>query len=62
MGLRTLDTRLKRWGLNQNRYATLVGISRCTLSDIEGDQSNVTLEVKNRVYQPPGLEVSILLS
>ncbi|WP_240488258.1 MULTISPECIES: helix-turn-helix domain-containing protein [unclassified Halomonas] len=30
-------------GLNQNRYATLVGISRCTLSDIEGDKNNVTL-------------------
>ena len=47
-------------GLNQTRYATLVGISRRTLSDIEGDKSNVTLEVKNRVYRPLGLEVSLL--
>ncbi|MCA8862699.1 MULTISPECIES: helix-turn-helix domain-containing protein [unclassified Halomonas] len=47
-------------GLNQSRYATLVGISRRTLSDIEGDKSNVTLEVKNRVYRPLGLEVSLL--
>lgn len=47
-------------GLNQTRYATLVGISRRTLSDLEGDKSNVTLEVKNRVYRPLGLEVSLL--
>nr|WP_295714103.1 helix-turn-helix domain-containing protein [uncultured Halomonas sp.] len=47
-------------GLNQTRYATLVGISRRTLSDIEGDKSNVTLEVKTRVYRPLGLEVSLL--
>ena len=47
-------------GLNQSRYATLVGISRRTLSDIEGDKSNVTLEVKSRVYRPLGLEVSLL--
>lgn len=47
-------------GLNQSCYATLVGISRRTLSDIEGDKSNVTLEVKNRVYRPLGLEVSLL--
>jgi DNA-binding XRE family transcriptional regulator len=47
-------------GLNQSRYAALVGISRRTLSDIEGDKSNVTLEVKNRVYRPLGLEVSLL--
>lgn len=33
-------------GLNQTRYATLVGISRRTLSDLEGDKSNVTLEVR----------------
>lgn len=47
-------------GLNQTRYATLVGISRRTLSDLEGDKSNVTLEVKNRVYRPLGLEVSLM--
>lgn len=47
-------------GLNQTRYAALVGISRRTLSDLEGDKNNVTLEVKNRVFRPLGLEVSLL--
>lgn len=47
-------------GLSQTRYATLVGISRRTLSDLEGDKGNVTLEVKNRVFRPLGLEVSLL--
>jgi len=47
-------------GLSQTRYAALVGISRRTLSDLEGDKGNVTLEVKNRVFKPLGLEVSLL--
>lgn len=47
-------------GLSQTRYATLVGISRRTLSDLEGDKGNVTLEVKSRVFRPLGLEVSLL--
>lgn len=47
-------------GLTQTRYASLVGISRRTLSDLEGDKNNVTLDVKNRVYRPLGLEASLL--
>lgn len=47
-------------GLSQTRYATLVGISRRTLSDLEGDKGNVTLEVKNRAFRPLGLEVSLM--
>lgn len=47
-------------GLSQTRYATLVGISRRTLSDLEGDKGNVTLEVKSRVFRPLGLEVSLM--
>ena len=47
-------------GLSQARYAALVGISRRTLSDLEGNKGNVTLEVKNRVFRPLGLEVSLL--
>lgn len=47
-------------GLTQTRYATLVGISRRTLSDLEGDKGNVTLELKSRVFRPLGLEVSLL--
>lgn len=47
-------------GLSQTRYASLVGISRRTLSDLEGDKGNVTPEVKNRAFRPLGLEVSLL--
>ncbi len=47
-------------GLSQTRYAELVGISRRTLSDLEGDKGNVTLEVMNRVFKPLGLKVGLL--
>lgn len=40
--------------LNQTFYVTLIGMV------IESDKSNVPLEVKNRVYRPLGLEVSLL--
>lgn len=47
-------------GLSQTRYAELVGISRRTLSDLEGDKGNVTLAVMNRVFKPLGLRVGLL--
>lgn len=47
-------------GLSQTRYAALVGISRRTLSDLEGDKGNVTLAVMNRVFKPLGLRVGLL--
>lgn len=47
-------------GLSQGRYAELVGISRRTLSDLEGDKGNVTLDVMNRVFKPLGLRVGLL--
>jgi len=47
-------------GLSQSRYAELVGISRRTLSDLEGDKGNVTLAVMNRVFKPLGLQVGLL--
>ncbi|MBS9402484.1 helix-turn-helix domain-containing protein [Halomonas sp. TRM85114] len=47
-------------GLSQTDYASLVGISRRTLSDLEGDKSNITLAVMNRVFKPLGLKVGLL--
>lgn len=47
-------------GLSQTRYAALVGISRRTLSDLEGDKGNVTLAAVNRVFKPLGLQVGLL--
>ena len=47
-------------GLTQEQYATLVGISRRTLSDIERDKAQLTLTVMNRVFKPLGLKVGLL--
>ncbi|WP_010628749.1 helix-turn-helix transcriptional regulator [Halomonas sp. KM-1] len=47
-------------GLSQDAYAKLVGISRRTLSDLERNRANMTLETMNRVYRPLGLKVGLL--
>ena len=47
-------------GLSQQEYASLVGVSRRTLSDMEGDRGNASLAVMNRVYRPLGLRVGLL--
>lgn len=47
-------------GLTQEQYATLVGISRRTLSDIERDKAQLTLTVMNRVFKPLGLKAGLL--
>lgn len=47
-------------GLTQNDYARLVGISRRTLSDMEGDKGNVSLAVMNRAFRPLGLKVCLM--
>lgn len=47
-------------GLSQERYAELVGVSRRTLSDMEGDKGNLSVAVMNRIYRPLGLRVGLL--
>lgn len=47
-------------GLTQERYASLAGISRRTLSDLEGDKGNVTLGMMTRAFRPLGLKVGLL--
>ena len=47
-------------GLSQEAYAKLVGISRRTLSDLERNRANITLDTMNRVYRPLGLRVGLL--
>lgn len=47
-------------GLSQDAYAKLVGISRRTLSDLERNRANITLDTMNRVYRPLGLKVGLL--
>lgn len=46
--------------LSQDRYATLAGISRRTLSDIERDKESVTLTMLNRAFKPLGLKLGLL--
>lgn len=52
--------RRKVLGFNQTQYAQLVGVSRRTLSDIERDTGNVTVETLNRVFRPLGLQLGLL--
>lgn len=47
-------------GHSQEAYAKLVGISRRTLSDLERNRANMTLDTMNRVYRPLGLRVGLL--
>ncbi len=42
-------------GMNQDKYAAFVGVSRRTLSDIENDKGNQTLPVMDKVFKPFGL-------
>jgi len=52
--------RKKVLGLNQTDYATLAGISRRTLSDIERNAGSQTLTVLNAVFKPLGLRAGLL--
>ncbi|WP_444677778.1 helix-turn-helix transcriptional regulator [Halomonas sp. E19] len=47
-------------GLSQEAYASLVGISRRTLSDLERDRANISLAALNRVFRPLGLKVGLV--
>ena len=41
--------------MSQEQYATLVGISRRTLSDIEQDKGKLTQSVVDKVFKPLSL-------
>ncbi|PMR72721.1 helix-turn-helix domain-containing protein [Billgrantia endophytica] len=56
--LRTL--RRDALGLSQEDYARLAGVSRRTLSDMEGDKGNISFTVMNRVYRPLGFKVGLI--
>ena len=56
--LRTLRKDLLK--LSQTDYATMVGISRRTLSDIERNVASPTIAVLNAVFRPFGLKAGLL--
>lgn len=58
----TLLRRLRKEVLrmNQDDYASLVGVSRRTLSQIEGNEGNQTQAVLNRVFKPLGLKMELV--
>lgn len=47
-------------GLTQEQYAKLVGVSRRTLSEIESDKAQLTLNVYRAVFKPLGLKPGLL--
>ncbi|GHA87964.1 helix-turn-helix transcriptional regulator [Modicisalibacter luteus] len=47
-------------GMSQTQFASLVSVSRRTLSDIETDKGSQSLALLNRVFRPFGLKVGLL--
>ena len=47
-------------GLNQNRFAELVGVSRKTISDIERGKGSPSQQVLNDVFKPFGLRAGVV--
>lgn len=52
--------RIKVLGLKQDAYALLVSVSRKTLSDVENDKGNYSVEVINRIFKPFGLQIGLV--
>lgn len=49
-------------GIKQADYAKVVKISRKTLSDIENDKGNYSVDILNAVFKPLGLEMGLVPS
>ncbi|OOQ49806.1 hypothetical protein A0O00_09845 [Proteus mirabilis] len=52
--------RLNILGLKQDAYAKLVNISRKTLSDIENDKGNYSIDIINKAFKPFGLKIGLV--
>ncbi|WP_350431907.1 helix-turn-helix transcriptional regulator [Shewanella sp. H8] len=55
-----IQLRIQVLGLNQEKYAKLVNVSRKKLSDIENNRSNPSVDVLNKVFKPFGLNVGLI--
>lgn len=47
-------------GIKQADYAHAIGISRKTLSDIENDKGNYSVDILNSIFKPLGLEMGLM--
>ncbi|SDB87257.1 helix-turn-helix domain-containing protein [Acinetobacter boissieri] len=47
-------------GLTQQQYATLVNVSRRTLTNIEQNQGHQTQQVLDKVFKPLGLKTGLI--
>ncbi|QOL15703.1 helix-turn-helix transcriptional regulator [Dickeya dianthicola] len=54
------ELRLNVLGLRQEAYASLVGVSRKTLSEIENGKGNYTADIINKVFKPFGLKMGLI--
>lgn len=54
------ELRIKILGLKQDSYAHLVKISRKTLSEIENNKGNYSIEIINKVFRPFGLKLNLM--
>lgn len=52
--------RLNLLAMKQERYAQLVKVSRKTLSDLENDKGNYSIDIINQVLRPFELEMGVV--
>lgn len=52
--------RVQLTGMSQGEYANLVGVSRRTLSQIERNEANPSLETITRVYRPFSIKMTLV--
>lgn len=52
--------RIEMLGVNQQQYMKMVKVSRQTLSNIENDKGNYSVEIINQVFKPFGFELGLV--
>lgn len=57
-GLRKL--RKSVFKMNQEEYAKLTGVSRKTISDVENDRGNYSVDTMNRIFKPLGFKMGVV--
>lgn len=52
--------RVQVLGIKQDKFAQMVKVSRKTVSDIENDKGNYSVETLNQIFRPFGLKVGLV--